>query len=150
MLPCRAPPPPTSPPPLVLLLIFFPLWLPYPQASLCCHFVSASFLHLLHSIPLISLFCSASSLSSLIFSAHLLDSIFSKFVSFLLLFLVTTRPRSFERDVSLKSFKTLFLLPCLPPVLLRPSFPSLLFSPLPLCHSPARFFLLFVSFASLH
>lgn len=93
-----------------------------------------------------SFFYSASSLSPLIFSEHLLDSVFSKFVPSLLLFLflVITLLHSFERDVSLKSFITQFLLPCLP----LPSFPCLLFS-LPLCHSPGGF-LLFVSLASLH
>lgn len=144
LLPRRAPPPTTTtvgPPHLLPSLA--PLSSSF---SLCCHFVSASFLHLLHSIPLIFLFYSASSLSPLIFSERLLDSVFSKFVPSLLLFLflVITLLHSFERDVSLKSFITQFLLPCLP----LPSFPCLLFS-LPLCHSPGGF-LLFVSLASLH
>lgn len=97
--------------------------------SLCCHFVSASFLHLLHSIPLIFLFYSASSLSPLIFSERLLDSIFSKFVPSLLLFLflVITLLHSFERDVSLKSLKTQFLLPCLPLPSQSPLFPACFF-----------------------
>lgn len=145
LLPRRAPPPPLPPP--WVLLIFSPLWLPYPQAFLSV--VTSSPPHFsICFTPFLSFFFfySASSLSPLIFSERLLDSVFSKFVPSLLLFLflVITLLHSFERDVSLKSFITQFLLPCLP----LPSFPCLLFS-LPLCHSPGGF-LLFVSLASLH
>lgn len=72
MLPYRGPPLVLPHPPL-------PHHPPSLCASLCCHFLSASFLHLLYFNPPGFLFCSASPLPSLVFSVHLnlLDSIFT-------------------------------------------------------------------------